>query len=67
MSEAMSDVLSNLRDKASHLPTVDVEAVKDHLPSRKKSPSKLSLVAKIATALAVLAAVAGYLRSRQTP
>ncbi|HWA66277.1 MAG TPA: hypothetical protein VG899_07900 [Mycobacteriales bacterium] len=50
MSEAVSDVLSNLREKApknmpsakdateavrSHLPSVDVETVRSHLPSLK--------------------------------
>jgi hypothetical protein len=61
----MSDVLSGLRDKAANLPSVDLNAVKDHLPSQQKSHGRLRVLAMIASALAIATAVAGYLRNRQ--
>jgi hypothetical protein len=76
MSEAMSDVLSNLRDKAptlpsakdatdamrSHLPSVDVDAVRSHLPSRKPDDKGRSKWAMGVMLVGALAAAAAVFR-----
>ena len=93
MSEAMSDVMSNLRDHAphvsaakeaagavkSHLPSVDLDAVRTHLPSMPsvdtsvvtdrlpKSGKKRSLLAAALGLAAAIGAFSLLRRRRGTP
>ncbi|HEX3707825.1 MAG TPA: hypothetical protein VHV76_14455 [Mycobacteriales bacterium] len=71
MSEAMSEIVSSVRDHAPAMPSVKDarEAVRSHLPSADavlpRAARKRSRVAVAATLLAVAAVVAGYLRSHR--
>lgn len=77
MTEPMREALSTLHE---HLPNVDLDAVRDHLPSLKdvdasaitervksKTRGKWSITAMIVGLLAGGAAVAAYLRRHREP
>jgi hypothetical protein len=68
MSEAMSDVMSNLRDKAPTLPSAKdaTDAVLSHLPMKRspKTRSKWAFGAVVIGAIATAAAAFGISRRR---
>jgi hypothetical protein len=73
----MREALSNLQE---HLPSVDMDAVRNHLPSlkdvdpsaitkrvRSKAPGKRTVTALVVGLIAAAAAAVGYVRSRRQP